>query len=171
MKAVTIAVVHPLLSTAQGDEGNARVLRHRAALRGVLAIIVTSHGDLPLPAADIYLLGGLASPDQPALVDAVRRGGTLARRSPTAPRSSPSTPVSRCSASRSQDTAGITRPGLGLLDIRGTRSTLAEGPVITSPNDVLGLPAMSGYESHTGRIERGPGRGGAGRPRTRYRQR
>ena len=34
MKAVTIAVVHPLLSTAQGDEGNARVLRHRAALRG-----------------------------------------------------------------------------------------------------------------------------------------
>ena len=157
MKAVTIAVVHPLLSTAQGDEGNARVLRHRAALRGVLAIIVTSHGDLPLPAADIYLLGGLASPDQPALVDAIRRGGTLSEAVADGAAILAVDSGFEVLGESFQDTAGITRSGLGLLDIRGTRSTLAEGPVITSPNDVLGLPAMSGYESHTGRIERGPG--------------
>ncbi|MFM7069507.1 MAG: hypothetical protein ACKOYM_08625, partial [Actinomycetes bacterium] len=33
----------------------------------------------------------------------------------------------------------------------------AEGPVVTKPNRHLGLPAMSGYESHSGRLLLGPG--------------
>jgi lipid II isoglutaminyl synthase (glutamine-hydrolysing) len=157
MKALTIAVVHPLLSTAQGDEGNARVLRHRAALRGVLAIVITSHGDLPLPAADIYLLGGLPSTDQPALVDTVRRGGVLAGAVGDGAAILAVNAGLEVLGEAYQDADGVVRPGLGLLDIRGTRALLAEGPVVTAPNPALGLPAMSGYECHTGRIVRGAG--------------
>jgi CobQ-like glutamine amidotransferase family enzyme len=157
VKALTIAVVHPLLSTAQGDEGNARVLRYRAALRGLLAVVVTSHGDMRLPAADIYLLGGLPSPDQSALLDSIRRGGALAGAVADGAAILAVNAGLEVLGESFADVDGEIRPGLGLLDIRTTRGPIAEGPVITSPNAEIGLPPMSGYECHTGRIERGPG--------------
>ena len=52
---------------------------------------------------------------------------------------------------------GSPHDGLGLLDVRTVRSrTFIEGPVVTRPNHDLGLPPLSGYESHFGLTELGP---------------
>ncbi len=46
---------------------------------------------------------------------------------------------------------GTVREGLGLLDVRTRRGNAwIDGPVLTRPDADLGLPAMSGYESHYG---------------------
>jgi hypothetical protein len=53
---------------------------------------------------------------------------------------------------------GTTHDGLGILDVRTTRGDdFIEGPVVTRPNPALGLPALSGYESHFGVTALGPG--------------
>lgn len=53
-----IAVLLPELLGTYGDGGNARVLVHRAAARGVVATIEHVHVDDAIPSADLYMLGG-----------------------------------------------------------------------------------------------------------------
>ncbi len=148
-RKVTVITAYPLLGTAHGDEGNARVLRHRAALRGVEVAAETVYSG-PLPTADIYLIGGEGGADLPdlaqalaALPDAVADGAVvlgvnagyqvLGEVYPTP--------------------GGASHPGLGLLPVRTSAGRYVEGPVVTLPNRALGLPAMSGYECHATRTE------------------
>lgn len=55
---LTVAVVFPELLGTYGDRGNAIVLVQRARWRGIDAALVDVGAGEPLPAADIYCLGG-----------------------------------------------------------------------------------------------------------------
>jgi hypothetical protein len=157
MAAVRIVVAHPLLVQGQGDEGNALVLAHRAARRGIVAETVTHHGPGRLPAADIYLLGGAEDAGLPALAEALHAGG-LARaiHAGAVVLAVDAAFQVLCRAFVSAD--GVTRDGVGVFGAVSRRAASpAEGPVITRPNARLRLPAMSGFESHHGRTEPDPG--------------
>ena len=85
MSTLQIVVIHPELLGTYGDIGNARVLAHRARVRGIpVEIIFTPHNQ-PLPTTgDIYLLGGGEDRAQIASVEALRSslgvlGGALDR--------------------------------------------------------------------------------------------
>ncbi|HYL39837.1 MAG TPA: hypothetical protein VET90_00865, partial [Candidatus Binatus sp.] len=47
--------------------------------------------------------------------------------------------------------------GLGLLDVTTTLASFVDRRVVTKPRLDLGLPALSGYETHRGRTRLGPG--------------
>ncbi len=152
-----ILVLHPLLAQPQSVEGNALVLRHRLRRRGLDATIGIHEGPGPIPAADLYLLGGVEDPNLGRLADTLRDGGLGAA-------------VAAGAAVLAVDAGllvigrtfrladGREREGLGLLDLTSRRGTAAaHGPVITRPNPALGLPILSGYETHVGRTTLGPG--------------
>ena len=71
-------MLHPLATAAQGDEGNARVLAHRAALRGIPTTVTTVQ-DGALPDAEIYLVGGLDDDRMPVLAQRLLDGGLADR--------------------------------------------------------------------------------------------
>ncbi|HWB34753.1 MAG TPA: glutamine amidotransferase [Rugosimonospora sp.] len=151
-----VVTVHPLFTGAQGDEGNARVLRHRAVARGIATTLLTVHGDDRLPAADIYLLGGVDQYGQVELAQRLRGEGGLRRA------------VGRGAVVLGVGTGyqllgewfttpdGHRHAGTGLLDVRCVPGEEAYGPVVTLPGGALDLPACSGYESHTARADLGP---------------
>lgn len=73
MSPLQIVVIHPELLGTYGDIGNARILAHRAQVRGIPAEIIFTPHDQSLPATgDIYLLGGGEDRAQIASVDALR---------------------------------------------------------------------------------------------------
>src|SRR5262249_26519367 len=149
---LTIANLYPLCMSALGDEGNAKVLRHRAEQRGVSASIVTTYAG-PLPRADIYLIGGGWHPEQPRIVELLGGPDGLAR--PVAD----GAVVLGINAGFQVlgewfDTPDGTRhAGLGLLGVRTSFAPLVEGRVVTLPNTALRLPALSGFECHPARTE------------------
>jgi CobQ-like glutamine amidotransferase family enzyme len=146
----------PLLSEAQGDEGNARVLAYRARLRGIQASVRGVHEPGPLPPADLYVVGGREDGKHSRLAARLREGG-LADRVREGAAVLAVNAGYQALGRRLQDADGRHHDGLGLLDVVSTWRKLAEGPVVTRPNPALGLPAMSGYECHHGRTELGPG--------------
>ena len=85
MSTLQIVVIHPELLGTYGDIGNARVLAHRARVRGIPAEIIFTPHNQPLPTTgDIYLLGGGEDRAQIASVEALRSslgvlGGALDR--------------------------------------------------------------------------------------------
>jgi lipid II isoglutaminyl synthase (glutamine-hydrolysing) len=157
MATVRILVAHPLLAQGQGDEGNALVLAHRAARRGIVAETAVHHGPGRLPAAEIYLLGGAEDALLAALAEALRAGGLVRAIDAGAVVLAVDAAFQvLCRAFVSAE--GVTRDGVGVFDAVSHRAaSAAEGPVITRPNERLGLPAMSGFESHLGRTEPDPG--------------
>jgi CobQ-like glutamine amidotransferase family enzyme len=146
----------PLLSQAQGDEGNARVLAYRAGLRGIEATVASFHDPGPLPPADLYVVGGLEDEEHTELATRLR-AGELADRVREGAAVLAVNAGYQVLGRRFQAAAGVHYDGLGLLDVVSTWGDLAEGPVVTRPNPALGLPVMSGYECHHGRTELGPG--------------
>ena len=151
-----LAILHPLATAAAGDEGNARVLAHRAGLRGIEVTVSTVH-EGAVPEADLYLLGGLDDDRMPVLAQRLRAGGF-------ADRVAAGAAVLAVNAGyqvlgTSFVTADGTRhDGLGVLDVRSSRAgSPFLGPVITRPDGTLGLAALSGFESHHGTSEVGPG--------------
>jgi len=77
MNALRIVVIHPELLGTYGDIGNARILAHRARVRGISAEIMSTAHDESLPTeADIYLLGGGEDRAQIASVEALRSSVT-----------------------------------------------------------------------------------------------
>jgi CobQ-like glutamine amidotransferase family enzyme len=153
---LSVAVLYPLSTAASGDEGNARVLAHRAALRGVTTTVTTVH-DGPVPEADLMLLGGIDDAGMPELHRRLRDGGL-------ADRVAAGAVVLAVNAGyqvlgREFVTPDGTRhDGLGVLDVRSRRASgLLASPVVTRPRPDLGLAAMSAYESHSGTTEVGPG--------------
>jgi lipid II isoglutaminyl synthase (glutamine-hydrolysing) len=151
-----IVTVHPLFTGAQGDEGNARVLRHRAVARGIPTTVLTVHGDDRLPSADIYLLGGVDQYGQVELAHRLRTEGALRRA------------VGRGAVALGVGAGyqvlgewfttpdGERHPGAELLDVRCSPGEPVTGAVVTQPGGALSMPTLSGYESHTARAQLGP---------------
>lgn len=149
---LTIANLYPLCSSAHGDEGNARALRHRASLRGMTASIITTYAG-KLPPADIYLLGGAWHPEQPRLVQLLGGPGGLARAVDDGAVVLGVNSGFQVLGEWFDTPDGTRHAGLGLLGARTAHAPLIEGPVGTLPNVALGLPAMTGYECHQARTE------------------
>ncbi len=153
--AVRIAILYPLSTPALGDEGNARVLVHRARGRGLEATVQTVH-EGPVPEAEVYLVGGLDESGLATLTSRLRDGGF-------ADRVGSGTAVLAVNAglqaigSSFEDETGATHDGVGLLDVVSTRGDRElSGPVTTAPNHRLGLHPLSGFESHYGVTALGP---------------
>lgn len=151
-----IAVLYPLVTPAGGDEGNARVLAHRARARGIRVEVTTVH-DGPVPEAGVYLVGGLDESGLAPLAERLRHGGLTERLGPR-------TAVLAVDAGYQvlgwsfEDERGREHEGLGLLDVTSRRGPEERsGPVTTMPNHRLGLAALSGFESHYGTTELGAG--------------
>lgn len=155
MTTLRIAHLYPLSTAVQGDEGNARVLAHRARLRGIETVVTTVH-DGPVPAADILLLGGVDDAGMPRLRNRLDAGGLAGRVAGGAVVLA----VNAAYQVLGHEYAtpdGRRHDGLGVLDVRSERSgSLLASPVITRARPDLGLPAMSAYESHHGTSTLGP---------------
>jgi CobQ-like glutamine amidotransferase family enzyme len=149
---LTIANLYPLCAAAQGDEGNARALRHRASLRGMTASIITTYAG-KLPRADVYLLGGGWHPEQPRLVELLGGPDGLARAVDDGAVVLGVNSGFQVLGEWFDTPDGTRHAGLGLIGARTTHAPLIEGPVGTLPNVALGLPAMTGYECHQARTE------------------
>lgn len=155
MTSLRVASLYPLSTAVQGDEGNARVLAHRARLRGIEAVVETLH-DGPVPPADVLLLGGVDDDGMPVLGRRLAEGGLSGR-------VADGVVVLAVNAAyqvlgRSYLTPdGVRHDGLGLLDVTSARSpSLLASPVVTRARHDLGLEAMSAYESHFGTSVLGP---------------
>ena len=153
--ALRLAVLHPLATAAQGDEGNARVLVHRAGLRGIATTVTTVHeGDVP--EADLYLVGGLDDERMPVLAQRLREGGFAERVAAGAAVLAVNAGYQVLGTSF-LTTDGTRHLGLGVLDVRSSRAPSPFlGPVIGRPDAGLGLAALSGYECHHGTSQVGP---------------
>jgi CobQ-like glutamine amidotransferase family enzyme len=154
---VGIVHVYPELLGTYGDRGNALALMHRAAGRGVVGRIIDVGIDDPLPRhGDIYLLGG--GEDSAQLLAARSlladpRAGTVLGSRPT---------LAVCAglqllAQRFDDAQECPHRGLGLLDVICRRLPhRAVGEVVAEPQDLPGVPTLTGFENHGGTAVFGP---------------
>lgn len=158
MSAAELLVVDlfPSLLQPEGDHGNAVALAARARGYGAAARCVTVHPGQEVPAADVYLLGGSEDLDLVACAAALRDSGALTRAVAAGAAVLGVGAGFTVLGREFEDATGGRHPGAGLLDVEVTWNALADGPVITRPNENLGLPALSGYEFHRGRARRGP---------------
>ena len=154
---LVVVNAYPDLTLPQADDGNALVLAYRARARGLDVETRTVHCGEPLPPADIYVTGGLEDEDQVELARWLDAGGELRRAVAAGAGVLAVTSGLQVLGERFALPDGSLHDGLGLLDVRTVRSrTFIEGPVVTHPNRDLGLPPLSGYESHFGLTELGP---------------
>ncbi|HVQ18208.1 MAG TPA: glutamine amidotransferase [Actinomycetes bacterium] len=157
MPPLLIVDLYPSLLQPEGDGGNARWLAYRARGLGWAAQTLTLHPGQDVPPADVFMLGGSADADLPRCAQTLRRSGVLAA---AVERGAAVVGVGAGFSLLAQsfvDAGGQHHEGTGLIDVTMTRGELAAGPVVTRPNAALGLPALSGYEFHTGRARLGPG--------------
>jgi hypothetical protein len=146
---LAVCVAYPLATQSQGDEGNAEVLAHRARLRGLQSRVLVHHGPGPLPAADIYCVGGLDESGVARLAEQLDMGGLRARVADGAGLLAVNAGFQAVGV-RFTDSDGGYRPGLGLLEVSFTRGGMIEGPAIIAAEPQWGLPDISGYVSHYG---------------------
>lgn len=156
MTELLIVDLFPSLLQPEGDHGNAVMLAHRARAYGAVASVMTIHPGQDVPAADVYLLGGSEDVDLVACANAVRTCDVMLKRAEAGAVVFGVGAGFTVLCRAFDDASGATHQGAGLLDARMAWSARAEGPVITYPSPALGLPALSGYEFHHGRVLRGP---------------
>ena len=163
---VRIALLYPTVLGLYGDRGNALVLAHRAARRGIDAeVIDVAPGDKVPEQADVYLVGGGEDIAQTTACELLAADGALtravARRAPI---------LAVCAGYQilgNQFAAGGRQVrGLGLLDIiTRPRPTRAVGELVAEPIE-SDLPMLTGYENHGGGTTLGPGLTALARVRT-----
>ncbi len=163
---LTIAVVYPDLLGTYGDGGNGTVLARRAAWRGLEVELLSASSGAPVPAADIYCLGGGEDAPEVRAADLLREDGMLISAAANG-----AVVLGVCAGyqllgERFPDAEGSEHAGLGLLDIVSSKGTgrravgelLAEVlPPGPRANERLGLPALNGFENHAGVTTVGPG--------------
>jgi CobQ-like glutamine amidotransferase family enzyme len=166
--ALTIVVVHPDLLGTYGDGGNGLVLTRRAEWRGIDAELVEAPSDRPLPAGDVYCLGGGEDSPQLRAAEILRTDGALARAVDGG-----AAVLAVCAGyqivGRTFPGAdGRPLPGIGLLDVSTVKGSgrRAVGEVLAEPipggptvDDGLAepLPTLTGFENHGGVTTVGPG--------------
>lgn len=160
---LTVVVVYPDLLGTYGDGGNGLVLARRAAWRGIPVELVQCASDRPLPAGDLYCLGGGEDGPQVRAADTLAADGGLARAVAEG-----AAVLAVCAGYQIigrafPDLDGRERPGVGLLDVTTAKSTgrRAVGEVVAEPfaDGPPGgpLPTMTGFENHGGLTTLGPG--------------
>jgi lipid II isoglutaminyl synthase (glutamine-hydrolysing) len=170
--ALTIVVVHPDLLGTYGDGGNGLVLVRRAEWRGIDVELVDAPSDRPLPAGDVYCLGGGEDSPQLRAAELLRAEGALARAVDAG-----AAVLAVCAgyqiAGRTFPGAdGRALPGIGLLDVstvkgpgcRAVGEVLAE-PIADGPaGDGPGGDGMAGGPAASGPAGGSPAGSGAARP-------
>ncbi|MDQ6784419.1 MAG: glutamine amidotransferase [Actinomycetota bacterium] len=159
---VTIALLFPDLLGTYGDGGNATILAQRLRWRGQAAEVITIRSGDAVPAsADLYVVGG--GEDLPQVLAARQLAGPPnLRRAAEAGASVFAVCAGLQILGTTFDFAGPEGPkgeGLGLVDVSTGRSThpRAVGELVVDADPELGLPALTGYENHSGATVLGPG--------------
>lgn len=148
---VTIALLYPELLGTYGDGGNARVLAHRATVRGIDASVVSVGVGDHLVDADIYLLGGGEDGPQRFACEALRSSSFAERVNDGA------TVLAVCAGLQILGTSFCVEgndayAGLNIVEAVTTRgATRSVGELRTS---VAGV-ALVGFENHGGRTTLG----------------
>ena len=158
MTAVRVALLHPLLTVACGDDANVLALAHRATRRGLDVESVAVHGDDAIPTADIYLLGGsgqagvrplaekLAASE--VFTDQVAAGAVVL---------AVDAGLDALGRGIVDERGQILAAGLGLLGFTSARGPFQNDVVVTQPVPDLGLPAMGGWVQHRVSLRVDPG--------------
>lgn len=150
---VRIALLYPDLLGTYGDGGNATALSARARARGLDVDVVAVTLGVPVPAADIYLLGGGEDGPQRLARDLLADGGLLERYRDGAH------VVAVCAGLQILGTSFAvegddTFAGLGLVDAVTTRgSSRSVGDLAVMVHGRL----LVGFENHGGVTTLGPG--------------
>jgi CobQ-like glutamine amidotransferase family enzyme len=152
-----VVTVYPDLLGTYGDRGNGVVLHRRASLRGFEAEHVEARSDAPLPAADVYCIGGGEDGPQQLAVERLERDGTLRERVADG-----AVVLAVCAGlqvlGRSFAVVDGTRAeGLGLfaLDTVASPGPRAVGEVVVTVEDESAdLLLLTGFENHAGRTVR-----------------
>lgn len=168
--SVAIAVLLPDVLGTYSDAGNAVVLAQRLRWRGVEArVLEVTAGQSPPQGCELYVIGGGEDVSQQAAAEWLRRhpglAVTLAEGAVT---------LAVCAGLQllghaSTDDTGLSRPGLGLLDLTtrpGAARTVGEA---VSTSTIPGVGMLTGFHNHRGvsvlgpharplaHVERGPG--------------
>ena len=165
-RRLTVAVVYPDLLGTYGDGGNGVILARRAAWRGIDVDLVQAPSDRPLPAADLYTIGGGEDGPQVRATTTLLEDGTL-----TARVAEGAVVLAVCAGFQViggtfPDSAGRAHQGVGLLDLTTAKGTgaravgeLVASPTAEAPRMATGehLPRLTGFENHGGVSVVGPG--------------
>lgn len=165
-RRLTVCVVYPDLLGTYGDGGNGLILARRALWRGIDAELVQAPSDRPLPAADVYAIGGGEDGPQVRAATSLAEDGTLARRVGEG-----AVVLGVCAGfqllGRSfPDASDRPHEGLGLIDLTTRKGTgvravgeLVATPAPDAPRAAGGrlLPRLTGFENHGGVSTVGPG--------------
>ena len=144
----------------QGDGGNVLALAWRARRRGIEVDVSAVELGAPVPAGGpgwLYAIGGGEDEDAPVLAARLRDEGTLARATEAGAVVFSSGAGYELLGETFEDPDRGVVPGAGLLDVTFTLGAFVDRRVVTRPSPTLGLPALSGYESHRGRAVLGRG--------------
>jgi CobQ-like glutamine amidotransferase family enzyme len=154
---IRIRFVFPLLAQPQAVSGNLLVLADRGRRRGIAVDTAEWHTAGPLPAAELYVVGGAEDSSMAVLTERLRDGGLVdAVRGGAAVLAVDA--GYQVLGTTFELTSGEAQDGLGLLDVVSTRvAERAEGPIIAHGDPALGLGVLSGYETHRGRTTLGSG--------------
>ena len=158
---LVIAELYPGILFNQGDGGNVLALAWRARRRGIdVQTVAVALGD-PIPRADLYVIGGGEDEDQAPVARLLRTDGSLARAVADGAVvfgvAAGYQVLGNAFPIQDGPEAGRSADGVGLLDVTTVLGELVDRRVVTRPRPDLGLPALSGYETHRGRTRLGPG--------------
>ena len=149
MTALRVALVHPLLTVAAGDDANALALGQRAEKRQLDVDLETVHGSQPIPSADIYLLGGSGHAGVPALAEQLAASEVFADQvGAGAAVLAVDAGLDALGRGIVDERGQIIAPALGLLGFTTARGPLISESVVTFPVAELGLPALGGWVRH-----------------------
>ena len=156
-RSLTIIELFPGALFPQGDGGNVLGLAWRARRRGIEVDVRQVALGEAVPVAELYAIGGGEDEDAPTIASRLRADGTLARAVLDGAVAFGSGQGYELLGVSFEDLDGGSAEGVGLLDARMSHGAFVDRRVVTRPNPDLGLPSLSGYESHRGRATLGAG--------------
>lgn len=154
---LTIVHVYPELLGTYGDVGNVQALVHRARARGLATRVLDVGLDDRLPElGDLYVLGGGEDSAQVLATERLFADPHAATALGGVPCFAVCAGLQLLSRTF-EDTHGVARPGLALLDVDCARlAERAVGEVVTGAVDLPGVGELSGFENHRGTARLGP---------------
>jgi CobQ-like glutamine amidotransferase family enzyme len=174
MSAIRICTVYPDLLGTYGDGGNGEVLVARLAWRGIAVEHLRAPSSAPLPAADLYSLGGGEDGPQVLAAERLRADGTLGEAV-----AGGAVVLAVCAGFQIlghefPGADGARHEGLHLLDVTTAKGTGPRAVGEIAVDASVEIPTVSGFENHGGvttlgegvepfgRVRRGVGNGGDG---------
>ena len=164
-----IVVLYPELLGTYGDGGNAKVLAHRARLRGETVEVTEIRLGDRVADADIYLLGGGEDGPQQLATEALRKSADLDQRIRDGAQLLAVCAGYQILGERYAVAGGGEHPGLGLLDVvtsRGEKRRVGDLVTKVHGRDLVGFENHGGVtsigtEAAFGLVTRGYGNDGA----------